>query len=104
MNGPDIADEFSQDHRAIILCAHVASRELPILLAVRDDPVEEADSGWQCLCDSGRHEDPAEAKVWAVDEVLKLEPSLASYIDLQPGTRVVRSSAHAPWQLVSCGR
>lgn len=48
--------------KAAMVCVHVA-RGAPILRAIRDEPLEEADSGWQFLCNSGEDEREAEAQV-----------------------------------------
>src|SRR5437762_1148933 len=89
------------DRRAAILCSHVASRQRPILCAERGDPLDAADSGWQFLCNVATEENPSDAKVWAVSEVLDIEPTLAPFIDLPPGTRIVRENIGAPWRRVT---
>jgi hypothetical protein len=95
-----MVDYSETDQRAVILCAHVASRSLPILYARRDEPDEPADSGWQFLCYSGVDEDPDKAKVWLVDELLELDPSLAPYMDSPPGTRLFRRNPSEPWEFL----
>ena len=87
------------DKRAVILCSHVANGKLPILYAERSEPIEDTDSGWQCLCYSGLAEDPDAAKVCSVHELLHLEPSLVPYVDSPPGTRLVRTSAADAWHI-----
>lgn len=82
--------------QAAIVCAHVAADGDPILLAVRDEPVSEDDSGWQFLC--GReHTDTDEVHVWALQEVLELEPSLAPHLALRAGTVISRDEVDEPW-------
>lgn len=82
---------------AVILCPHVASGSHSILMAVRTEPVNEADSGWQFLCNV--EEDlPEDAQVWSVSEVLQLDPSLRDYINAPPGTTIMRESNSASWK------
>jgi hypothetical protein len=89
---------------AVIICSHCANGRYPILLAERsnaeDDPV---DTGWQFVCNVESHEDVADAKVWALDEVLELEPSLREFMDLPTGTRLVRLDKNSPWQAKTDG-
>ncbi len=61
------------DSRAAIVCSHIAVGRLPILRAIRTDPLEPEDSGWQFLCNSGKEEKEGDAQVWFVSEVLSLE-------------------------------
>jgi hypothetical protein len=57
---------------AAIVCSYIATEGKPIRLAVRGDPVDDADSGWQFLC-GDKEED--QAQLWSVREVLELEPT-----------------------------
>lgn len=85
--------------KAALVCAEVAANDDPILLAVRDQPIGEDDSGWQFLC--GReHAETDEAHVWALQEVLELEPSLAPHLELRPGTLLSREEVDEPWMVV----
>jgi len=84
---------------AAIVCDHVALFDEPILRAVRDEPLEEVDSGWQFLCGGDSHS--TNAKIWAVHEVLSREPTLAPFIDLPPGTSLWRESAQDEWNVES---
>ena len=90
---------IGEDRRAAILCAHVAKNGLPILRAVRDEPTMPEDSGWQFLCGVGNDEDPDQAEVWLVCEVLELEPSLNCYIQAAPGTVLTRQDTLNGWEL-----
>ncbi|MCE0524006.1 MAG: DUF2185 domain-containing protein [Methylacidiphilales bacterium] len=83
---------------AAIVCREVALDGAPILHAERSEPQDEADSGWQFLC-GGSNEDWSAAQVWAVDEVLKREPSLSQFIDLPVGTVLSRESATDEWKI-----
>ena len=82
---------------AAIVCLHVANRTSPILQAVRTPRTEKSDSGWQFLCNSGQGEDFDLAEVWSIDEVLKLEPSLQSWIECPFGTTLWRASVNDEW-------
>jgi hypothetical protein len=92
MNGDSIMD----DHRAVIVCAHVALG-YPILRAVRDEPEIAEDSGWQFLCDVAENEDPDDAKVWLVCEVLEKDPSIRTIINRSVGTIATKPHANSPW-------
>jgi len=85
---------------AAILCVHVASQGLPILLAARSAPIREEDSGWQFLCNSGATEDQRQALVWSLQEVLELEPSLTDLMASPPGTQLTREHKGVPWRKV----
>jgi hypothetical protein len=88
------------DRRAAIVCEHVANG-CPILRAVKDEPLEPADSGWQFVCNSGVRENEETAKVWAVHEVLEVEPTLAAFIEKPAGTILERKSANASWEMLN---
>jgi hypothetical protein len=83
---------------AAVVCREVAIDHAPILYAVRSQPVEPADSGWQFLC-GAREEDPGEAQVWAVHEVLEYDRSIEPLIEKPPGTVLWRDSASDRWQV-----
>jgi hypothetical protein len=89
--------EEVNDTGAAIVCDHVALQGLPILLAVRDEPSRPEDSGWQFLCNSGT--DETDAKVWAISEVLDLEPSLSGLLDEAPGTELIRKNVKSQWRI-----
>jgi hypothetical protein len=87
-----------KDSRAAIVCSHIARCNYPILRAVRTEPLEPEDSGWQFLCNSGKKENELEAQVWLVSEVLGLEPSLSQFINLPAGTKLFRSGKASIWK------
>lgn len=89
----------SEDNRAAIVCAHVAKHSMAILRAVRTEPLQEEDSGWQFLCNSGLDEDEDQAQVWAVSEVLSLEPSLTAFIDSPVDTKLRRKDKNSKWEV-----
>jgi len=83
--------------RAAIVCSHIAQHKCPILRAVRTEPLEPEDSGWQFLCSSGREENDIEAQVWLVNEVLGFDPSLSALINSPVGSKFSRSDKDAKW-------
>jgi hypothetical protein len=85
---------------AAIVCREVAVDNAPILYAVRSEPEDVADSGWQFLCGRG-NEDPAFAQVWALHEVLDRDQSLRPFFGLPFGTILERSSANARWKILN---
>lgn len=87
------------DTGAAIVCEHIALEKLPILYAKRDEPLSSEDSGWQFLCNSGKEENEEKAQVWAISEVLALEPSLVEYIEKLPGTMIFRKNINDTWTL-----
>lgn len=93
------ASELTDDSGAAIICSHAASGH-PILLAIRDLPIEPADSGWQFLCGSSKHEDESAVQVWSVREVIETDPSLVYLVDLPPGTSLSRTNRHKPWEVL----
>jgi hypothetical protein len=84
---------------AAIVCTHVATGLHPILLAERGESEEAADSGWQFLCGI-EEEDWGAAQVWSVQEVLEIDASLATLVEMPVGTRLVRATATANWEAV----
>ncbi len=92
--------EENEDRRAVIVCSHIAQGQLPVLRAVRDEPEIEEDSGWQFLCSGAEDENPDEAEVWLVCEIVKSDPSIIEIIDAPPGTIVTRTSINEPWLIL----
>ena len=64
---------------AVIICKHLLDDPTCAKVAIRTEPVEPADSGWQVLCDLAH--DPGDAKVVSVDELKRLVPSVAPILD-----------------------
>ena len=84
---------------AAIVCGHIA-KGAAINLAMRTEPVDFGDSGWQFLCGLG-NESTSESQVLAIDEVLKKEASLRPYINLPVGTVIRRSLLQNDWSVDS---
>ena len=93
-------DSTSRDKRAAIVCSHVALENKGILRAVRDEPTESEDSGWQFTCAETKHDDSDNAQVWLIHEVLERDPSLEAFIHYPPGTVLVRKYINSTWVLV----
>jgi len=89
-----------KDTRAAIVCSHIATKHLPILRAIRTEPLEPEDSGWQFLCNSGEEEGDDEAQVWLVSEILGLEPSLSQFVNLPVGTKLSRKDKSSKWDQI----
>lgn len=83
---------------AAIVCSEVANDNMPILYAERSSPEDEADSGWQFLCGASS-ENWSTAQVWALHEVLNIEPSLLPFIELPAGTIIFRDSVADSWKI-----
>jgi hypothetical protein len=89
--------QFS-DSRAAIVCSHIAQGGFPILGAIRTEPLEPEDSGWQFVCNTGNAEKESEAQVWLVSEVLSLEPSLSLHMNSPIGTKLSRLDKNSKWE------
>jgi len=83
-----------------IVCHHVAKLGYLIMRAERDNSAAPEDSGWQFLCNSGEVEREDEAQVWALGEVLDLEPSLEQFMTEPAGTVIARTGRADPWKIV----
>lgn len=88
----------------VVVCSHVAKDNLPILRAIRTEPVEPEDSGWQFVCGCVEEEDDAEAEVWSINHVLENEPTLAQLLKHPIGTVLQRSDERSSWEISNeCG-
>lgn len=83
---------------AVILCSHVAFGA-PVLSAMRTEPEDEFDSGWQIICNC-HEENWADAKVCSLSEALELAPSLKYFIDLPYDVTIVRGSESSEWSRI----
>jgi|SRR5579862_5587820 len=83
---------------AAIVSGSVAEKRSPILFACKDEPARVGDSGWQFWGhpDVDNGSDP---KVWRLDEVLELEPTLAIFIHSLPGIFLQRKNVSAQWEI-----
>ena len=68
-------------NKGAIVCEHVARHLVAIRKAVRSRPVAAEDSGWQFLCGEFEGEDPKNAAIWSIQEVINHEPSLGQWIE-----------------------
>ena len=88
------------DSRSAILCEHIVKGGRPILRAIRDEPLEDADSGWQFLCNTEKFENEDNAQIWAISEVLEMEPSLSNLLGSPPGTELIRNNHNEMWKII----
>ena len=79
-----------------IVCTHVANHEKPILRAVRDQPIQPEDSGWQFTCRDGEHE-ADHAQLWLLSEVAAFDPSILAIADSEIGTAFEREAGGSSW-------
>ncbi len=94
-------DESSKDYSgSVIVCSHIAAG-YPILFAERSESDDPVDTGWQFVCDSGLDEDIETAQVWALNEVLAMEPSLIPFIEHPSGTQLRRQNRSSSWEVFS---
>jgi hypothetical protein len=82
------------DSGAVIVCTHVAEGGFPILRAIRDEPVEPEDSGWQFTCNLDHTR--AGAKVWSIADVLRFDESVAPLLNAPCGSAFIREGAQHP--------
>lgn len=90
--------DIPNDSGAAIVCSHVAQENYPILCAKKDEPLDPVDSGWQFLCYSGKDEN--DGKIWAISEVIELEPTLKNLLNQPVGTTLIRKNKNADWFVV----
>jgi hypothetical protein len=83
---------------AAIVCIEVARGSSPILYAERTEADDPADSGWQFLCGI-ESEDLAAAQIWALHEVVEVDPSLLTFVGLPVGTALKRSRGSHGWTI-----
>lgn len=96
MNDPILSNNTDISHSAALICSHCASGHLPIRVARRDPPVHEVDTGWQFHCDEHDHTEDT-PQVWAIIEIVDLDPSLRDILDKPPKTSLRRETKEAPW-------
>lgn len=94
----DSSNEGDDLRAAAIVCAHAADGD-PFLIAERGEPEDPDDSGWQFLCGASA-EDWQMARVWSLQEVVQIEPSLMRFLSFPARTRLVRASPQAAWEIV----
>ena len=80
-----------------ILSGEIASRRQAIRYASRSQPVDEADSGWQFTAGPQYPLSLVGVQIWALGEVVKLEPSLERYMGLPAGTVLNRVGHSDVW-------
>jgi hypothetical protein len=88
---------------AAIICEQISYPERPILHATRDMPEEPEDSGWQFLCGVENHAH-SDAVVWALHEVVDLDPSIRSILDAERQSSFECSTTSTPWRQIEYKR
>lgn len=85
------------DSGSIVVCGHVAAGAA-ILRGRRDRPIDDVDSGWQFRCGKAA-DDVGDASMWSVKEILEHDRTVASIIELPPGTIVDRVQPDGAWNV-----
>jgi hypothetical protein len=80
-----------------IVSKKVALGQSLILFAMRSEPVDEADSGWQFTEGGSEIFGSESAQLWLVSEILELEPSLSPFINYPAGVKLYRGSENSIW-------
>ena len=91
-NGPIPPGQFA------FICIHTSKMQEPILMAVRDEPIDEEDSGWvfSCLREDHVNED------WQLvlpNRYFAADPSLRDLLTMPVGYIAVRQAPDQPWDL-----
>jgi len=86
----DIPDECSG---AIV----VLNGDQPFRYAARDEPVDDADSGWQFSANPTGVGNAEKAQIWTLGEVFAVEPSLRPFIALPYGTVLAKPDPTDEW-------
>ena len=84
--------------QGVIICDHIFDGE-SILKAVRDEPIDPVDSGWQFHCNKFDHSQESSAKIISVQELLEIEPSLKTFINATVGTSLEREGPLNAWKV-----
>lgn len=87
-------NEIPENHLGAIVSLN---GDRPLCHAARDEPVDDADSGWQFSAHKGGGGEPDKAQIWRLDEVLALEPGLLSFIAMPRGT-VLEKCLNGEWK------
>lgn len=79
---------------AVFATSDVMDRNLPIVHVTHD----EDDGAWQFHSANGAPDDPGEHRLVALEEIVKLDPSIIELADLPCGWRAVRDRRGGPWR------
>lgn len=78
---------------AVFVCSHVADRKRPVLRVSHD-----ANGDWQFLCGGDHGDGSSDApKLWALSEILKIEPQLIVLGEMCIAHSATRSTPAAGW-------
>ena len=83
-----------------LISGDVAAGKAPIILAMRSEPVDDADSRWQFTGGETDNLETEEPQIWLVSEVIDLDPSISAFIDSPYGARLTRASPQASWKRI----
>lgn len=89
-----------QSQSAAIICSHAASRQRAILMASRDEPAFPEDTGWQFTCGQPTPHNEEEGLVWALSEVLKIDPSVGQILSAPCKSSFERTTTDMQWHSV----
>lgn len=87
--------------KGAVLSKSVAQGKKPILFAERSEAVDDSDSGWQFLAGQGEFLTPQDAQIWAIDEVIEHDPSIAKYVNMPFGTKLVKGPDQQNWHIAT---
>ena len=90
-----------QAQSAAIICSHAAHQQRVILMATRDDPAFPEDTGWQFTCGQPTPHREEEGLVWALSEVLKLDPTIGPILSAPCQSSFERTTQDMRWQPVA---
>jgi len=93
----DADNQKYHPRQSVFTCSHVLSNKFPILLAQRDLPLDEADSGWQILCGANQ-EDDSTGRIIAVEEAYKIDQAFEMLFQNPPQKCFARHSPNHPWE------
>jgi len=89
-----------QSQSAAIICSHAARHQRAILMATRDVPAFPEDTGWQFTCGQPTPHSDEDGLVWALSEVLELDPSIGPLISAPSQSSFERSTQDMRWHPV----
>jgi len=84
------------DSGFVVTCRHILFENKPIAFAHRDHIYEEGDSGWQFLCGGGHNLE--EAKLVTMDEIMKFDSGIKSFISEPAGCKFRKDFEINKWK------
>ena len=83
----------------IFACLHIRRDNQPIRRCIRVEPDDDGESGWQMFCGDFEDENQFGGELWAFDEAVLVDPTVAQFIDGPVGTLAWRETAASPWNV-----